>query len=82
MLHLAPGKFLIDPGFMDWYTSLIGSNGHLTGEQILLTPREQEIVALLDKGVSPEEIAERLSIAIATVRRQMANIAAKGKQKR
>jgi DNA-binding NarL/FixJ family response regulator len=82
ILYLAPEKFLIDPGFMDWYTSFIASNGHHIAEQRDLTPREQEIIALLDKGISAEEIAEKLSIAIGTVRRHRANVSAKRKQRR
>jgi DNA-binding NarL/FixJ family response regulator len=79
ILYLAPERFLIDPGFIDWFMCLVANNGHHIAIQKSLTPREQEIVALLDQGISPEEIAEKLCIAVGTVRRHMANVSAKRK---
>jgi two-component system nitrate/nitrite response regulator NarL len=39
-----------------------------------LTPREREIVALIDEGLSNKEIARRLSIRLATVKNHVHNV--------
>ena len=40
----------------------------------LLTPREAEVVALVDRGLSNKQIAQRLHIGTATVKNHVHNI--------
>ena len=40
-----------------------------------LTPRQRDVVALLDAGLTCPQIAERLGIAVKTVRRHVDDIA-------
>jgi two-component system, NarL family, nitrate/nitrite response regulator NarL len=51
--------------------------GHQRSARYLLTAREQEIVALIDEGMSNKQIAQRLSVAIPTVRNHIHNILTK-----
>lgn len=39
-----------------------------------LTPREQEVLALLCDGLTNREIATRLSVTISTIKTQVANV--------
>jgi two-component system nitrate/nitrite response regulator NarL len=52
---------------------------HRNGSRVdaRLTSRETEIVALIDEGLSNKEIAQRLSIALSTVKNHVHNILAK-----
>lgn len=47
---------------------------HLEQSSQLLTPREKEILSLIDKGYSSKEIASKLSISTNTVNRHRQNI--------
>jgi DNA-binding NarL/FixJ family response regulator len=42
--------------------------------QVRLTPRERDIMRLLDEGLSNKEIAQRLGIEVATVKNHVHNI--------
>ena len=43
-------------------------------EAVTMTPREREVVALIGEGLSNKEIAERLSIALHTVKSHVHNV--------
>jgi len=46
-------------------------------EDILLTPREQDVLSLVAHGATDKEIAERLNVSLSTVKSHMRNILAK-----
>ena len=43
-------------------------------EAVTMTPREREVVALIGEGLSNKEIAERMSIALHTVKSHVHNV--------
>ena len=81
-LYLCPGDFLIDPAFGRWAFNSAAQNS----EQLLLpaslTEQERTIVALRQRSLSEHEIADQLCITESTVKRHLANISAKRKQRR
>ena len=81
VLHLKVGEFLIEPAFSYWIIEQIGKNGKLRMQMDLLTAKEREIAELLNKELSYQEIADRLFIAESTVRRHVANIRCKLRQR-
>lgn len=76
-LQLEPGEFLVDPTFLSCLLELIKDNSEQRIQLKQLTAREQEIVKLLNKGLSHKEIAKRLCITESTVKRHKANIGIK-----
>ncbi len=50
------------------------ASGALSGEAVVLTPRQQEILRLLAQGLSNGQIAKRLSISIKTVETHRAQL--------
>jgi len=81
-LYLYPGDFLIDPTFTQWALNEAVQNSKLLPLPDVLTQQERKIVALREGGLSLREIANQLCIAESTVKRHLANISAKRKQRR
>jgi two-component system nitrate/nitrite response regulator NarL len=52
----------------------VSTEARRTGEPSKLTPREREILALIDNGLSNKEIAADLSIEVSTVKNHVHNI--------
>jgi two-component system, NarL family, nitrate/nitrite response regulator NarL len=52
----------------------LASARHNSGAPALLTPREREVVALIDEGLSNKQIAGRLFIEVPTVKNHVHNI--------
>lgn len=79
VLHLKAGRFWIDAAFFDWLIDLLSERSDsLSPMQMeLLTPRQQEIVVLLNQGLSYSEIANRLTLSVETVKRHAADIRAR-----
>lgn len=73
-LHLEPDEFLPDPAFWKWLVEQFGEHGKQYIKLELLTAREREIAELRNRGLSYEDIAERLCIAVGTVKRHVANM--------
>jgi LuxR family maltose regulon positive regulatory protein len=81
LLHLAKARRIE----MEYATELLSARGEAVEEtqtpvQALvqpLSPREVEVLQLIEAGCSNQEIAERLIISIATVKRHISNIYAK-----
>jgi DNA-binding NarL/FixJ family response regulator len=49
-----------------------------TAKQVTLTAREQDVVACLNQGLAPKEIASKLGVQEKTVKRYIAKIQSKG----
>jgi len=81
-LYLCPGDFLIDPAFTLWALNEAARSSEQPLLPASLTERERAIVALRTSGLSAHEIADQLCIAESTVKRHLANISAKRKQRR
>lgn len=81
-LDLKPGDFLLDPAFAHWALNESARNAKPLLLLDALTQQERKIVTLQKEGRSLSEIADRLCIEISTVRRHLANISTKRKQRR
>ncbi len=81
-LYLCPGDFLIDPAFTQWALNEAARSSEQPLLPALLTEQERVIVALREGGLSLHDIADHLCIAESTVKRHLANISAKRKQRR
>lgn len=81
-LDLHPGDFLIEPSFARWAFKVTTTNHEPSMESEALTQREREIFTLRNRGLSPHQIAEQLCITESTVKRHVANIAVKFRQRR
>jgi DNA-binding NarL/FixJ family response regulator len=55
-------------------TALAAGRGGAASPDYVLTPREREIAALLEAGLSNKDIARRLSIEVATVKNHVHNV--------
>lgn len=80
-LHLPPGKCLLDPTLTSWLQPYIVSDVASPLDLSILTPREREVFALYESGLSNSEIAARLSNTKATVKKHRENISRKLKMK-
>lgn len=69
--------FLIDPTLLPWMMELISENRKRTDVLQLLSPREREVVTLLDEGLDRRTIAMQLHISEATLKTHIKNIARK-----
>lgn len=67
------GRRVLSPEVTD---ALVASRQR-RGPAVDLTPREQELLSLMTKGLNNQEIAEQLSIAMPTVKFHITNILAK-----
>ncbi|MGB8344204.1 MAG: LuxR C-terminal-related transcriptional regulator [Ktedonobacteraceae bacterium] len=81
-LYLCPGDFLIDPTFTHCALNGAVKNAEPCVDADWLTERERAIVALREGGFSLHDIADRLCVTKSTVKRHLANISAKRKQRR
>ena len=76
-LNSTRDTFLVDPVLLPWMMELISENRKRTDELQLLSPREREVVTLLDEGVDRHSIARQLHISEATLKTHIKNIARK-----
>jgi DNA-binding NarL/FixJ family response regulator len=77
ILHSNRDGFLIDPTLLPWMMELISENRKRTDILQLLSPREREVVTLLDEGLDRRTIATQLHISEATLKTHIKNIARK-----
>ena len=74
-LYLKRGEFLLDPSFTPWILSATSKDTiPSTDCSKVLTSRELEIFNLLRSGMTYRSIADRLSIAVPTVKTHVAHI--------
>ncbi|MFF2555167.1 LuxR C-terminal-related transcriptional regulator [Nocardia sp. NPDC058058] len=73
MLTIAHGATVIDP---DVITALIGKSRH-HGALAALSPREQQVLALIAQGMTNNQIARELVVSEAAVRKHVGSIFAK-----
>ncbi|MGE2734672.1 response regulator transcription factor [Mycolicibacterium vaccae] len=71
--EIATGATVIDP---DIVVALIGDSRH-RGILAVLTPREEEVLGLMAQGLTNPQIAQRLVVSEAAVRKHVGNIFAK-----
>jgi DNA-binding NarL/FixJ family response regulator len=71
------GGSVLDPAIAGRVLSEVSSPGSSTGGLDLLTPREQEVLALLGQGLSNRDLAARLFVAEKTIKTHVSAILAK-----
>ena len=76
-LNSTRGTFLIDPVLFPWMMGLIAETKKYTDELELLSPREREVVMLLNEGLDRHSIARQLYISEATLKTHIKNISHK-----
>ncbi|MBV9615597.1 MAG: response regulator transcription factor [Ktedonobacteraceae bacterium] len=76
-LNSTRGTFLIDPVLFPWMMGLIAETKKHTDELELLSPREREVVMLLNEGLDRHSIARQLYISEATLKTHIKNISHK-----
>jgi DNA-binding NarL/FixJ family response regulator len=79
ILSCEEGAFLIEPVLAAQIIEYVSSDPRLAVSSDLLTPREREIIDLLQKGVDRHTIAQRLCISEATLKTHIKNITRKRK---
>jgi DNA-binding NarL/FixJ family response regulator len=71
------GEFLCSPGTAATLlrrVAALAAERHTADNGARLTPREQQVVRLIDEGLSNKEIARRLSIEVRTVKNHVHSI--------
>jgi two-component system, NarL family, nitrate/nitrite response regulator NarL len=74
---VARGESACSPTVAATVLRRVGTVARHNGEPTKLTPREREILALIDDGLSNKEIAADLSIEVSTVKNHVHNILGK-----
>ena len=65
---------IADPDLAQAVRSMIGDGNHASGRRVrTLSPREREVLGLLARGLTGEQIAERLVLSPETVRTHIRN---------
>lgn len=80
-LNAAKNSFLVDPVLLPWIMEHLYETRKRENELRLLSPREREIMILLDEGLDRRTIARRLHISEATLKTHIKNIARKHEDK-
>jgi DNA-binding NarL/FixJ family response regulator len=70
----AAGEAVISPEML---SRLLPKLGRSPGPEPVLTPREEEVLGMLARGLSNAAIAEELTVSVHTVRNHIANLSAK-----
>lgn len=78
-LSCEEGAFLIEPVLATQILEYVSSDTRFAVSSDLLTPREREIVDLLQEGINRHTIAQRLCISEATLKTHIKNITRKRK---
>ena len=76
-LKIPKETFFVDPALLPWMLKLIAEIQKHTDDLQLLSPREREVVSLLDDGLDRRTIARQLHISEATLKTHIKNIARK-----
>jgi DNA-binding NarL/FixJ family response regulator len=76
-LNVTRNTFLVDPVLLPWMMELISETRKRADELQLLSPREREVVSLLDEGLDRRTVARQLHISEATLKTHIKNIARK-----
>lgn len=76
-LSLQQGEFLIDPSVMGQLLEKISHTLDRSVREKLLTPRERDILSLLQKGIDRRSIAQQLGISETTLKTHIKNITKK-----
>jgi DNA-binding NarL/FixJ family response regulator len=76
-LSLKQGEFLIDPAVTAQLLERISYTLDHSVKEELLTPRERDILSLLQKGIDRRSIAQRLGISETTLKTHIKNITKK-----
>lgn len=77
VLYLPPGQCLLDPALTLWVIKTAHDDTFSEPQYYMLTPREQEILALRRAGQSYQHIAVSLCISKETVKKHLQHIAHK-----
>jgi DNA-binding NarL/FixJ family response regulator len=57
-----------------WALAKVAGDKQATGESVPLTPREREIMRLIDQGMTNKDIARHLGIGVATAKSHVHHI--------
>lgn len=80
ILRVADGESICTPrvsGVLLRRLSALASEGHVVGADLTLTAREEQILQMLEMGLSNREIALRLCIAVHTVKNHVHSVLTK-----
>ena len=73
-INVLPGRCLLDPALTPWIAKLLSANDALSDEAGSLTDREREVLELKEQHLANREIAARLRITEATVKKHVEHI--------
>jgi len=77
-----PGEFWLDPAIAAAFINALASREWLQSNEIVLTPRQQEVQRLKDQHLPNKEIAKKLCISEKTVKKHVEHINQKLAEKR